>query len=46
MFPVKVHYLENPCKNYVISAAKLAIELHEKKADGDILIFLTGTEEI
>lgn len=46
MYPVKVHYLENPCKNYVTAAANLALEIHESKPDGDILIFLTGQEEI
>ncbi len=46
MYPVEINYLKNPCKNYVTKAAELALAIHENKPDGDILVFLTGQEEI
>ena len=45
-FPVTLSYLKFPCKNYVTKAAELALDIHHKKPAGDILIFLTGQEEI
>lgn len=45
-FPVELHYLKNPCKNYVTKAAELALDIHQKKLLGDVLVFLTGQEEI
>jgi ATP-dependent RNA helicase DDX35 len=46
MFPVDIYYLMEPCKNYITKAAELALDIHAKKPDGDILVFLTGQEEI
>lgn len=46
LFPVDIHYLSEPCKNYITKAAELSIDIHEKKPDGDVLVFLTGQEEI
>ena len=45
-FPVDVFYLKSPCKNYVTKAAELALDIHQRKQLGDILVFLTGQEEI
>lgn len=46
LFPVDIHYLAEPCKNFIMKAAELSIDIHENKPEGDILVFLTGQEEI
>ncbi|GIL82479.1 hypothetical protein Vretifemale_11301 [Volvox reticuliferus] len=44
--PVQVHYLESPAPNYVHAAVEAAVNIHCEDLPGDILIFLTGQEEI
>jgi ATP-dependent RNA helicase DDX35 len=46
MYPVDVHYLEEPSEDYVERAVKTVIDIHTKEGEGDILLFLTGREEI
>ncbi|RGB39678.1 P-loop containing nucleoside triphosphate hydrolase protein [Rhizophagus diaphanus] len=46
MFPVDIHYLEEPCQDYVETAIQTAFDIHVKEPPGDILIFLTGRDEI
>ena len=46
MYPVDVHYLEEPAEEYVERAVKTVFDIHSGEADGDILVFLTGREEI
>ncbi|KAI9686462.1 MAG: hypothetical protein M1820_010621 [Bogoriella megaspora] len=46
MYPVDIHYLEAPTEDYVERAVQTAIEIHTKEGEGDILIFMTGREEI
>ncbi|KAJ3728942.1 P-loop containing nucleoside triphosphate hydrolase protein [Lentinula raphanica] len=46
MFPVEVAYLQQPVPDYVSAAANTAFEINSKHGPGDILIFLTGREEI
>ncbi|KAJ4482549.1 P-loop containing nucleoside triphosphate hydrolase protein [Lentinula aciculospora] len=46
MFPVEVAYLPEPTPDYVTKAANTAFEINAKHGRGDILIFLTGREEI
>ena len=46
MYPVDILYLEEPCENYVERAVKTVFDIHANEPDGDILIFLTGREEI
>lgn len=46
VFPVELFYLESPCRNYIVESAKIAWEIHCEKKEGDILMFLTGQEEI
>ncbi|KAJ3848390.1 P-loop containing nucleoside triphosphate hydrolase protein [Lentinula lateritia] len=46
MFPVEVAYLQEPVSDYVAKAANTAVEVNVKYGPGDILIFLTGREEI
>jgi HrpA-like RNA helicase len=47
-YPVDIHYLDKPIKNYVESAVYTALNIHKNnpKNSGDILVFLTGQEEI
>ncbi|MCJ1232581.1 hypothetical protein MMC14_000534 [Varicellaria rhodocarpa] len=46
MFPVDVLFLEEPAEDYVERAVKTVSDIHSNEADGDVLIFLTGREEI
>ena len=46
MYPVDVLYLEKPTENYVEKAVQTVFEIHTKEPEGDILVFLTGREEI
>ena len=45
-FPVDVMYAKTPTDDYVESAVKQALSIHLGQPAGDILIFLTGQEEI
>jgi ATP-dependent RNA helicase DDX35 len=46
MYPVDVLYLETPAEDYVEKAVQTVFDIHIKEPDGDILVFLTGREEI
>lgn len=46
MYPVDVLYLEAPAEDYVEKAVQTVFDIHTKEPDGDILVFLTGREEI
>ena len=46
MFPVDILYLEEPTEDYVERAVQTVFDIHSNEADGDILLFLTGREEI
>lgn len=39
-------YTQNPCDDYVDSAAKQCIQIHLTPSQGDILVFMPGQEEI
>eukprot|EP01135_Chromosphaera_perkinsii_P008563 Nk52_evm5s1401 gene=Nk52_evmTU5s1401 len=45
-FPVDIHYLTEPVDNYVERAVQTVAEIHKHEPLGDILVFLTGQEEI
>jgi pre-mRNA-splicing factor ATP-dependent RNA helicase DHX38/PRP16 len=45
-FPVEVFYSDSPVNDYVDSAIKKALEIHANSPPGDILIFMTGQEDI
>ncbi|KAF9924796.1 putative ATP-dependent RNA helicase dhr2 [Linnemannia zychae] len=45
-FPVKILNTIEPQNDYVDSALVTAFQIHQEEAPGDILIFLTGQEEI
>lgn len=44
--PVDVLYLDQPTDDYVDKAVQTAFTIHQQEAPGDILVFLTGREEI
>ncbi|KAJ7746662.1 P-loop containing nucleoside triphosphate hydrolase protein [Mycena metata] len=46
MYPVEVAYLQEPAPDYVRKAAEVAWNINLQQGAGDILIFLTGREDI
>ncbi|KMQ48031.1 ATP dependent RNA helicase [Trichophyton rubrum] len=46
MYPVDCLYLESPAEDYVERAIKTVFDIHATEPEGDILLFLTGREEI
>ncbi|WVQ78187.1 hypothetical protein IAT38_000270 [Cryptococcus sp. DSM 104549] len=46
MFPVEVCYLKQPCVDYAEAAVQAVFDIHMKEPAGDVLVFLTGREEI
>ncbi len=45
-YPIDALYLEAPAEDYFQKAISTVFDIHTKEADGDILVFLTGREEI
>ncbi|TVU38991.1 hypothetical protein EJB05_12390 [Eragrostis curvula] len=45
-FPVNIMFSKTPCEDYVEAAVKQAMTIHIASGPGDILIFMTGQEEI
>ncbi|KAH8915069.1 Pre-mRNA splicing factor [Atractiella rhizophila] len=45
-FPVDILFSKTPCEDYVDSAVKQALQIHITHPPGDILIFMTGQEDI
>ncbi|KAI0101837.1 P-loop containing nucleoside triphosphate hydrolase protein [Nemania sp. FL0031] len=45
-YPIDVLYLESPAEDYVEKAVSTVFDIHDTEPDGDILVFLTGREEI
>ncbi|KAN0027564.1 hypothetical protein ACTFIU_010529 [Dictyostelium citrinum] len=45
-YPVDIHYLEEPTSNYIQTTLQTIIDIHTTQPPGDILVFLTGQEEI
>ena len=45
-FPVEMFFSKTPCEDYVDSAVKQALQIHLSLPKGDILIFMTGQEDI
>ncbi|KAI9701488.1 MAG: hypothetical protein M1836_001544 [Candelina mexicana] len=46
MYPVDILYLEEPAEDYVERAVQTIFNIHSNEVDGDILLFLTGRDEI
>ncbi|KAK8086315.1 hypothetical protein PG994_001289 [Apiospora phragmitis] len=45
-YPIDVLYLDSPAEDYVEKAVDTVLNIHTEEAEGDILVFLTGREEI
>lgn len=45
-FPVDIVYAQEPQLDYVKAAVRTVLSIHRTEAEGDILLFLTGQEEI
>lgn len=45
-YPIDVLYLESPAEDYVEKVVSTVFDIHNTEPDGDILVFLTGREEI
>nr|XP_018630718.1 probable pre-mRNA-splicing factor ATP-dependent RNA helicase DEAH4 isoform X3 [Nicotiana tomentosiformis] len=46
LFPVEIVHISERPKNYVEASLKTAIDIHVREPEGDILIFLTGQDDI
>ena len=46
MFPVELFYTPKPESDYLVAAVRTVMQIHTGEAEGDILLFLTGEEEI
>eukprot|EP00347_Sterkiella_histriomuscorum_P005269 403357241 len=46
MYPVEIFYTPEPEKDYLIAAIRTVLQIHVTEDQGDILLFLTGEEEI
>ncbi|KAL9452417.1 hypothetical protein AB3S75_008247 [Citrus x aurantiifolia] len=45
-FNVQIHYVEEPVSDYVQAAVSTVLLIHDKEPPGDILVFLTGQDDI
>jgi ATP-dependent RNA helicase DDX35 len=47
-YPIEISYLSEPCDNYINTSVTTALAIHmtQEDKDGDILIFLTGQDEV
>ncbi|RNF22909.1 ATP-dependent RNA helicase DHX8 [Trypanosoma conorhini] len=45
-FPVEVNFLREPTEDYLDCALRTVMKLHLEEPPGDVLVFLTGQEEI
>ncbi|KAI4340652.1 hypothetical protein MLD38_025465 [Melastoma candidum] len=46
LYPVEIFYSKERPSNYVESSLRTAIDIHVKEPEGDVLIFLTGQDDI
>ena len=45
-FPVEIFHSKTPCEDYVDSAVNQVLQIHLSLPPGDILVFMTGQEDI
>ncbi|THC89794.1 hypothetical protein EYZ11_010745 [Aspergillus tanneri] len=45
-YPVDIHYTSQPEANYLAAAITTVFQIHITQGQGDVLVFLTGQEEI
>ena len=44
--PVEIVYSDEPERDYLEASIRTVVEIHNSEAEGDVLLFLTGEEEI
>ena len=45
-FPVEIFYTPEPERDYIEASVRTVVQIHQCESKGDILLFLTGEEEI
>ncbi|XP_020595878.1 probable pre-mRNA-splicing factor ATP-dependent RNA helicase DEAH9 isoform X2 [Phalaenopsis equestris] len=45
-YPVEIYYVQKPVSDYLQSAVDTVLLIHEKEPVGDVLVFLTGQDDI
>ncbi|KAK4042268.1 P-loop containing nucleoside triphosphate hydrolase protein [Parachaetomium inaequale] len=45
-YPIDILYLDSPAEDYLEKAVSTVFDIHQNEPKGDILVFLTGREEI
>ncbi|WYZ36682.1 hypothetical protein EsH8_II_000188 [Colletotrichum jinshuiense] len=45
-YPVEIFYTPEPERDYVEAAIRTVLQIHASEGEGDVLLFLTGEEEI
>ncbi|XP_052478633.1 probable pre-mRNA-splicing factor ATP-dependent RNA helicase DEAH9 isoform X1 [Gossypium raimondii] len=45
-FNVQIHYVEDPVRDYIQAAVSTVLLINDKEPPGDILVFLTGQDDI
>jgi ATP-dependent RNA helicase DDX35 len=45
-YPIDILYSDTPVENYIETAISTVLKIHGEEPNGDILVFLTGREEI
>ena len=46
LHPVEIFYTEKPESDYLDAAIRTVVQIHRSETPGDVLVFLTGEEEI
>ncbi|KAJ1644263.1 hypothetical protein LPJ64_004040 [Coemansia asiatica] len=46
LFPGDIHYLQEPCENYITKAVEAVLQIHAKEDPGHILVFLPDKFDI
>ena len=46
LHPVEIFYTEKPESDYLDVAIQTVVQIHTSETPGDVLVFLTGEEEI
>uniref|UniRef100_A0A915Q4W7 RNA helicase n=1 Tax=Setaria digitata TaxID=48799 RepID=A0A915Q4W7_9BILA len=44
--PVTVYYTKNPVPDYIQKAVETVLDIHKNEQPGDVLVFLTGQDEV
>jgi ATP-dependent RNA helicase DDX35 len=46
MYPVDILYTVEPVNDYMEKTIQTVFDIHTKEPEGDVLVFMTGREEI